>query len=197
MRWVAWAVLIPLAGLLTWQQLNSRHPPLPSYGRVPDFTLTNQLGEPVCLDSLHGQVWVADVIFTRCPSQCVHMTYEMNRLQNALPANKPIKLVSFTTDPKYDKPAVLKKYGQKCGAKENWIFLTGDKRVIAHVAVDGLKLSIVDKIPGVKEDPNDIFIHSTKFVLIDKRGEIRGYYIGETGEARPRLLADIEKLLRE
>ncbi len=189
--------LVPLVGLLGYQQFSARHPPLPVYGRVPEFTLTNQMGEAVSLAALRGQVWVADVIFTRCPGQCVRMTHQMNRLQSGLPANKPIKLVSLTTDPKYDKPAVLKKYSHRCGAKENWIFLTGDKRVINHVAIDGLKLSIVDNTPGADDNPNDIFIHSTKFVLIDKRGQIRGYYVGENGESRPQLLADINKLLKE
>ena len=81
---------------------------MPVLGQLPDFVLTNQLGQAVSLADLRGQVWVADVIFTRCPGPCAKMTRHYAELQTALPANQPIKLVSFTSDPEYDTPKVLK-----------------------------------------------------------------------------------------
>ncbi|HET7623990.1 MAG TPA: SCO family protein, partial [Verrucomicrobiae bacterium] len=41
--------------------------PLPKLETVGDFSLTNELGAPVSLADLKGSVWVADIIFTRCP----------------------------------------------------------------------------------------------------------------------------------
>ncbi len=88
-----------------------------------------------------GQVCIADVIFTRCAGQCLIMSAHMKELQAALPAGSPVKLVSFTTDPAFDTPAVLKKYAGRYDAQDGqWIFLTGDKAALRHATVDGLKL---------------------------------------------------------
>lgn len=79
---------------------------LPVYGSVADFTLTNQDGAPVSLADLRGHVWVANVIFTRCPGPCLKMTRQMKELQQALAQDSQARLVSLTTDPDFDKPAV-------------------------------------------------------------------------------------------
>jgi protein SCO1/2 len=137
-----WGALgIVVAGILVAfaiSRLNVKPPPV--YDSVPQFTLTNQNGSVVSSDSLRGQIWLADVIFTRCPSQCLRMSAHMKELQAKLP--RDIKLVSLTTDPTYDTPAVLKKYASSLSQTDNWLFLTGDKRVINKVAVDGLKLAV-------------------------------------------------------
>lgn len=159
-------------------QLRTR--PLPVYATLPDFTLTNQNGQTVTLANFRGQVWIADAIFTRCPSQCLLMSAHMTQIQNSLPAGQPIQLVSFTTDPAFDQPSVLKKYGDRFGARDNhWSFLTGAKSALHSVEVDGLRLPVLDKPVTEQEGANDLFIHSEKFVLLDKQGRIRGYYDGQ------------------
>jgi protein SCO1/2 len=153
---------------------------LPVYGTLPGFILTNQNGQTVTLADFHGQVLIADAIFTRCPGQCLVMSAHMREIQNSLPAG-PVQLVSFSTDPAFDQPAVLKKYGERFGARDNrWSFLTGDKSALHNVEVDGLKLAVLDKPAAQQEGANDLFIHSEKFVLLDKLGQIRGYYDGQT-----------------
>src|SRR5215831_12793996 len=102
--------------------------PLPVYGQIASFTLTNQNGRSVTLADLKGHVWVADVIFTRCAGPCLKMSRQMKKLQNNLAATTGTRLVSLTTDPLYDTPPVLKKYAERFGADPNrWLFLTGSK----------------------------------------------------------------------
>src|SRR5579859_2367114 len=73
--------------------------PLPVYGQVADFSLTNQEGRAISLADLRGHVWVADIIFTRCPGPCLKMTRQMKGLQAALPPGTDVRLVTLTTDP--------------------------------------------------------------------------------------------------
>lgn len=150
---------------------------LPVIAQVADFTLTNQLDRPVRLADLRGQVWVADIIFTRCPGPCATMTKRMSELQAALPTNAPVKLVSLTTDPAHDTPRALASYAQRFGADSNrWHFLTGPKADLVKLAVDSLKLTALDKEEAQRTSPNDLFIHSTIFVVVDQQGRLRAVF---------------------
>jgi cytochrome oxidase Cu insertion factor (SCO1/SenC/PrrC family) len=152
-------------------------PSLPVIGPVQPFTLTNQDGQPVSLQDLQGQVWVADIIFTRCAGPCPEMTFKMKELHEALPAESDARLVTLTTDADYDTPEVLTRYAEQFGADtEGWDFLTGDKVAIANLAIDSLKLTAIAKPPEERTDPNDLFVHSTIFVVVDKQGRLRGSF---------------------
>lgn len=180
----------------------SRHT-LPVYGQVADFALTNQAGQAVSLADLQGKVWVADIIFTRCAGPCLRMSRQMKELQAELPSNANVRLVSLTTDPDYDQPPVLKIYADRFGANPaRWWFLTGTKAQVARLAVDSLKLSAVETKPEERENPQDLFIHSTIFVLVDQRAQLRGVFetSGETSDrpaAKRQLLAAVRQLAKE
>ena len=151
--------------------------PLPVLGQVQDFRLTNQFGQAVTLADLQGRVWVADIIFTRCAGPCPRMTRQMKEIQQALPAISQARLVTLTTDADFDTPPVLKAYAEKFGADTNrWVFLTGDKRQIANLAIDSLKLTAIEKKPEERQAPEDLFVHSTIFVVVDKLGRLRGVF---------------------
>lgn len=177
--------------------------PLPVIGPVADFTLTNQLGQQVTLDALRGHVWVADIIFTRCSGPCPRMTRQMTRLQDALPSSDSVRFVTLTTDPDYDTPPVLKKYAAQFGADlARWTFLTGSKKELAALAVGSLKLTAVQKAASDQQDPEDLFVHSTTFVVVDKHARLRGVF-QTTGDgvdpARTQqdILAAVARLERE
>jgi protein SCO1/2 len=172
--------------------------PLPVYATLSAFTLTNQNGQTITLADLRGKVWIADAIFTRCPGQCLLMSAHMKEIQNALPAGQPIQLVSFTTDPAFDQPPVLKKYAEHLGAQDNrWSFLTGDKSALHSVEVDGLKLPVLDKPANEQEGATDLFIHSEKFVLIDKQARIRGWSDGQNSNVVADMVTAAQILARE
>jgi len=195
---------LSLAFLLAKVQLRAaRQQALPVIAPIADFSLTNQNDAPVSLADLKGKVWVADIIFTRCPGPCLRMTHQMKELQDALPKDDPTRLVSLTTDADYDTPAVLKIYALKNGADfSRWTFLTGDKKQVNHLAVDSLKLSAVEKKPEERVTPDDLWVHSTIFVVIDKHAQLRGIY--QTGgddvswpDEKSKLLAAVKQLERE
>jgi protein SCO1 len=199
MEWLVWGgLLITILALLTaFVIVPFKSRPLPVLGQMPDFALTSQNNLNVTLTSLRGNVWIADVIFTRCAGQCPIMSAHMQGIQDALPPGLPIKLVSFTTDPGFDTPAVLKQYGSRFGARDDqWIFLTGSKAALRRATVDGLKLSVMDNPSGQPDNAGDLFIHSQKLVLLDQDGRIRGYYDGESDEGASQALAAAKNLGR-
>lgn len=186
-RSLLWAglglLLALLTGILLFAGVQSRgaaRAPLPVYGPVGNFTLTNQDGAAVSLGDLRGHVWVADLIFTRCPGPCLRMSRQMKELQQALPDASQARLLSLTTDPDFDHPPVLKAYAQRFGADpRRWMFLTGTKKQIANLAVDSLKLTAIEKATADRQSPEDLFVHSTLLVLVDRQARLRGFF--ETG----------------
>jgi cytochrome oxidase Cu insertion factor (SCO1/SenC/PrrC family) len=203
--WVGYSLagsLLVLAFLLAMLKARLAHP-LPVYGEIAAFTLTNQNNRVVTLGDLQGQVWVADIIFTRCPGPCLKMTRQMRDLQAALPSKSLARLVTLTTDPAFDSPAVLKAYAQRFDADpKRWMFLTGKPIELANLAGRSLKLTAIPKRPDQRESPADLFIHSTIFVLVDKHSRLRGIF-ETTGEnidparVKMQILADIKRLERE
>jgi protein SCO1/2 len=180
------------------QEVTARAALLPISWPVPDFTLTNQHGRAVSLADLRGQVWIADIIFTRCAGPCPVMTQRLSGLQARLPAGEPVQLVTLTTDPDFDTPAVLRQYGERFGADfGRWQFLTGAKAQIAALAVDGLKLIAQEKKPEERLNPADLFIHSELFVVVDRRGQVRAALQSYEPDTPDRLVAVVKKLLRE
>ena len=207
--WLVWGGLLLLVTLLVvglLLQIRSRanaREALPVLGQVADFTLTNQLGRVVSLADLRGHVWVGDIIFTRCPGPCLKMTRQMKELEKALPAGSGAKLVTLTTDPDYDTPAILKTYSERFSADPSqWTFLTGTKDEIRKLGIDSLKLAAVEKSPQERESPNDLFIHATIFVLVDRKGQLRGVF-QTTGEGidpkqvQAQILESVRQLERE
>ena len=181
-NFLVWGALILTAicivGAFVIQRLQ-RQPTVPfrAINQVPAFTLTNQFGQPVTLTNLLGSVWIADIIFSRCAGPCPKMNQTMRELQAAVPTNSPVKFVTLTTDPENDTPEVMKNMADELGANHaRWFFLTGSKEEIARVAIGGLKLAAVEKAPGERENPADLFIHSTIFVLVDKKGTVQAAF---------------------
>lgn len=172
-------------------------PELPVFGHVGDFTLTNQQSQPVTLANLKGSIWLADVIFTRCPGPCVRMTKLMSEVQRALAPADPVRLVSLTADPAYDTASVLRTYAERYGADgQRWHFLTGPKAEVYRLAMKDLLLSVEEGFPENTNALENLFIHSTKFILVDQQGGLRGIYDGEDPASKTQVLADIRALLR-
>jgi protein SCO1 len=166
------------------------HRPLNSLGKVPEFRLTNQNGQPFGSQELRGKIWMADFIYTTCPGPCPMISSRMSETQKPL-RDTDVKLVSFSVDPAHDTPAVLRGYAEKLSAQPGrWEFLTGNKTTIEQLSRDGFKLAVGSNESGQP-------IHSTRVILVDRAGEIRGYYDATEADAVTRLLADAHHLLRE
>jgi protein SCO1/2 len=163
---------------------------LETFYPVPDFSLIDQTDRAVTLHELKGRVWVADFIFTNCGGTCPVMTEKMRKLQEALPADT--RMVSFTVDPARDTSKALAAYAAEHGAtRERWLFLTGDKQALYDICIKGFKLALQDD----EGTPLEPITHSTRFVLVDKEGQIRGYYSGTEEADLKRLATDAKGLL--
>lgn len=199
-EWLVWgimgAVILFIVVAFVHEEVHQRRrAALPDYGQLSPFSLTNQSGKVVSLDSLKGQVWLCDVIFTRCPGPCSEMTRQMKTIQDGLPKGA-VKLVSITTDPVFDTPEILDRYGSKAQADPSrWYFLTGPKPDVHHAITNNLRLVMIEKPELERQSPTDFFIHSTQFVLVDQQGTIRQVYEGTQPETPAKILTDIQTLL--
>jgi len=202
--WVGFGLLFGLLGLMYLLSLleysQARQKALPVINQVADFTLTNQNDQAATLADLSNHVWIADIIFTRCSGSCPVMSTEMKSLQDALPSTSPAKLVTLTTDPDYDAPAILKKYGEHHGADfQRWTFLTGTKKELAGLATGSLKLGSTPVPPQERTSSVDLFVHSTIFVVVDKQARLRGIFQTQ-GEGvdwakiKPQILSTVKEL---
>lgn len=169
--------------------------------KAQNVTLTNQLGNQVSLADLEGKVIIADFFFTRCPSICPTLTRNMKKLQDALKIKDELRMIdttfiqflSFSVDPERDSASILKKYADKYGVNPDvWWLLTGPKKTIYDFAINELKLGITD---GENVDSN--FIHTSKFVLLDKDRVVRGYYDGMDSIALNKLAGDLIYIMLE
>jgi cytochrome oxidase Cu insertion factor (SCO1/SenC/PrrC family) len=157
------------------------------YFEVPDFKLVDQNAKPFTKKDVSGKVWIADFVFTQCAGPCPLMTMSMVDLQKEL-AGTPIQLVSISVDPAHDTPAVLKKYAEAMKADEkNWTFATGEPDEVFGLA-KGMK------IPAQPAAGEDSILHSEKFILIDDKGWIRGYYFSKDPDKRKELIDEARRL---
>src|SRR5262245_26693611 len=124
---------------------------LPRLWEVPDFALIERSGQSVTRADLHGKVWIASLIFTRCVEECPLVSNHMARLQTTFAAEPDVRLVSITVDPAYDTPEVLTHYAQSFAAQpQRWLFLTGDKTTIYRLVREGFRLGLMDPQESVK-----------------------------------------------
>lgn len=182
-------VIISIALFNLWSFYNKKTETVPddTTTEVPDFSLINQQSNNLTLSDLSGKVWIADFIFTNCPTICPKMTLEMANLQSEFDSQK-INFVSFTVDPERDTTDVLSRYAKQHGADENrWHFLTGDKEQIYKLANEGFKLAAAYH--------EGILPHSRKFVLVAPDGVIYGYYDSHHKPSMKRLYKDVKTLL--
>ncbi len=165
---------------------------LERHAPAPDFQFTAQDGSTLTKDDLKGKIWVANFIFTRCLGPCPVMTSRMAELNLRLgPKVKDVQLVTFTVDPEHDTPAVLKEYAEKVGASPaKWKFVTGPKDKIDETVMKGF-------LQALSKDREGMPIHSTRFVLVDREGWMRGFQDGNDPEVVQKLLMDIGDILRE
>jgi protein SCO1/2 len=161
---------------------------LPDYGEVPDFHLTDQGGQAFSGNSLRGKLWVADFFFTSCMGPCPRMTSRLHYVQEETAKHPDLQLVSFTIDPANDTPVAMASYAKEhAAAPGRWHFLTGPQPSLHQLCRYVFKLGDVD----------GSLTHSTKFMLIDRKMHIRGYYDSFDPESMDQLLKDIQAVERE
>lgn len=188
---LVFVVPFTIFALVNWY--GREHRKLPVLGSVTDFSLPNQDSEIVSLSNWEGKIVVADFFFTNCGTICPKMTVNMKKAAKEFINDDEVRFSSFTVDPERDSAAALKDFAKRVGLPlKNWDLVTGSKPEIYKLARNGFKIVATDGDGG----PED-FIHSSRFVLIDKQKRIRGYYDGVDENEVEQLMRDVVLLKQQ
>lgn len=160
--------------------------------RIGNFDLVDQWGNAVDSSLLRDKVYVADFFFTTCPTICIAMGQNFQRIQEAYKDEPRVNLVSHTVMPEIDTVEVMYEYGQRMGAIQGkWHLLTGEKEELYRMA---RRQYFAVMEPGTSFDEHD-FIHTENVVLVDEKKRIRGFYDGTSDAQMDLLIQDIQILL--
>jgi protein SCO1/2 len=218
----AWPAIVhrsraPGAGEVSLEKLDT-------YGDVPKFSLVERSGRRIGRRDLLGKVWVLDFMYTECTETCPVQSLRLAKLQRDFAQAPDLRLVSITVDPQHDTTEVLKRYAERYGAdRDRWLFLTGDKRQIYCLAKNGFRLAVVDQgdaspAPCERSAASEawrtltarlappafathgsqgLLVHSSRLVLVDRRGRIRAYHQATDEESLARLRSNLKAVLAE
>ena len=150
-------------------------PPLPKLYKIPEFNLLNSFGKPYGSKDLKGRIYIANFMFTSCPTVCPKQMQKLQEIQKRIRGlNKKVRITTFSVHPEIDTPKVLYKYARKLQANPFvWSFLTGPKESLKTLITGGFKVPIEH---SSQESTLFDIVHSEKFVLVDADGWVRGYY---------------------
>ncbi len=148
-------------------------PDLPGLFKIPQFELTNEFDKPFGSKDLMGKVYLANFIFTSCPSSCPLTMKKTQIIQKRLRGlGTKVAIISLTVDPETDTPFVLNKFAREYKANPFvWTFLTGSKPKIKELLVNGFKVAVGEKDSNMMD-----IAHSDKIILVDGLGMARGIY---------------------
>ncbi len=178
---------------LEYKEVNGKEVTDTIWPKMIDFMYWNQDSVLIHSKQMKGKVWVADFFFTSCPSICPKMTKQMKRLNNKLSdLSESLQFMSFSINPKTDKPSVLRRYIKKHEiTAKNWYFFTGDEAKTHKLGIDHFQI-----FAGEDAASAGGYAHAPAFALVDKEGYIRGIYIGTDPDDVDRMALDIRALLK-
>jgi len=169
----------------------NRFPPI---GTMQDFRFMNQDSMPVTRADVIGNVLVVEYFFTTCDGICPLMNKNMKRVYEQYKEKPGFYILSHTCDPKNDDPARLRHYADSMRVDtKKWIFLTGTKDSLYNMARFSYK---IDDPNNHYDKPEDDFLHSQFWALVDREGNIRKIYDGLKRSEVDKLIADLELMLR-
>jgi protein SCO1/2 len=158
------------------------HPPEDA-GWLSQFELTERSGKTIKSDDLLGEPYVVSFFFSTCPSICVQQNQRLKELQDAF-AGEGVRFVAISVDPETDTPEILQQYAARFGAdKDQWLFLTGDLNYIRRIGSE------------IYRQPVNKQFHTERFVLVDPKGEIEGFYSWPDAPQFEKLQAKIREYL--
>lgn len=164
------------------------------YHTVGNFSFINQEGKTITQKDFENTIYIADFFFVKCPGICKDMAFQMRRVYKAYLINPNVKILSHTVNPEGDSVSVLMEYAKLQGVKDHskWTMVTGNKAKLYNMARQGY-FSTATQGDGGPED----FVHTERFVLVDKQKHIRGFYDGTNENDVNKMMFDIDRLLKE
>jgi len=198
--------------------------PLPVLGQAPDYTFTNQLGQPVRSAQFSGKVQVVTFLFPYCTTVCpliaAHLTNFMR--QEVLPTDLAdrVQLVAFNVDPAHTGPPEMRAFLAQYGWDPHdlhWQYLVGDPQAVRRVVTQGFLVDYRrasgeadrqplpgDIVPVQPEVENALarrahvdydIVHNDVIELVDPQGRIRKFYTSGDTVGPDRLARDVRALL--
>jgi protein SCO1/2 len=176
--------------ILVFSGCSKSSAPLGVLNQVPAFTLTSETGEETTSAKVFGgKVWIANFIYTTCPGPCPRTTRQMALVQSRLKDEPDFRMASFTVDPENDGASAMAAYARRHDAiPGRWYFFTGSKETLNRLA---LEIFFLGRIDGKSVD------HSTRFVLVDRKGRYRNHYDSVEATAVDAVVRDARTLLEE
>jgi len=175
---------LPIFGTREWNGKDT------VYHTIAPFQFVDQDSALINNATFKGKIYVADFFFTSCRTICPIMKTQMLRVYEATQEMPEVLLLSHSIDPDYDTVALLHDFANRLGVEsKRWHFVTGAKDSIFKIAQTSYFATAMED----KTEPEGR-IHSGAFLLIDKRGRIRGKYDGTKEADVNRLIVDIKKL---
>jgi len=180
--------ILAVMALLVINQARRSRAEIPILAQLPEFTFIQQNGQPFELINMKGKISVVDFIFTRCKGPCPIMATKMGELYNLYSGSEKVQFVSISVDPDNDSLPVLRDYAARQGVTDNrWVFLRAPIDSVINLSENGFKIA-ADDLPGG---------HTTRFILVDSKGRIRGYYDGLDNASLEIMKTHIRRLLQE
>lgn len=138
---------------------------------LPAFELVDHEGKPFTRDGMLGAVWVTGFIFTSCPTVCPGLTRKLSALAQEHEAEADVRFLTLTIDPENDTPEKLAAFASKHGTlRPSWKLVTGKPEVVDQTVLKGFVT------PFARGASPAEFTHSERFVVVDKRGHVRGVF---------------------
>ena len=133
---------------------------------VPSLPLVDQSGRAFSFERFRCDAVVLSFIYTRCadPRMCPLVSAKFEQLQRRIGA-APIRLVELTLDPRFDTPAVLRRYGRAFGQDPaRWTLATGAPATLDELAARMGVASEWTK-PGT-------LVHTEALIVLDGNGVV-------------------------
>lgn len=171
--------------------------------KMPEFSFINQDSLMITNTDYKNKVYVVEFFFSTCPTICPIMNKNMKTLEAEYGQQNDFGIASFSINPEYDTPRVLKEYAERYEVTSmNWNFLTGRGKEVFELSNKGLNI-----FTEINPEVAGGFEHQGYFALVDKNGYLRSrrdqhgnpivYYQGTEKEQVALLKEDIKKLLEE
>jgi protein SCO1/2 len=152
--------------------------PLQTGELLPDYHLTNQLGQVISTTQFKGEALALTFLFTRCPfpTFCPRLANDFSETQQKLlalqngPTNWHLLTISF--DPEFDRPEVLKSYAEAHNYNpRHWTFATG---ALADVSSFGDLFGL-----AFWRDSTGSITHNMRTAVIDANGRFQKLFEGK------------------
>jgi len=180
-------VILAVVGLLVINMANTSRDQVVILDPVPDFSFIEKNGESFGLDNMKTKISIVNFFFTSCQGPCPYMNSRVAELYKKYSTTDQVQFVSISVDPETDSLHVLEKYAKDFGVTDDrWLFLRGEIDEVQQLTEKGFKLA--------GELPN---LHSTKLILVDSLGRIRGYYDVYNEESLNLLTEHVRTLLHQ